>query len=172
MIRALVVAAGSAAIVVAGVAGCSSDKKAETKTEASKSEATASASASSVEVTSGNMTASAGAGTAKVTIDGQPKDVAGQVACTSTGGTFNIAIGNATSGIAVMMAEDGSNVTSVALGNIDGVALGYQQGAPGGSASATKDGKNYKISGTATGVDMANPMQPMTKPFEIEVSCP
>lgn len=165
MIRALVVAAGSAAIVVAGVAGCSSDKKAETKSETT-------ASASSVQVTSGNMSASAGAGTAKVTIDGQAKDMAGQVACTSTGGTFNIAIGNATGGIGVVMAEDGSSVTSVGLGNIDGVALGYQQGAPGGSASATKDGKNYKISGTATGVDMANPTAPVTKPFEIEVSCP
>ena len=28
------------------------------------------------------------------------------------------------------------------------------------------------ITGTATGVDMANPMQPITKPFEIKVSCP
>ncbi len=165
MIRALVVAAGSAAIVVAGVAGCSSEKKAETKSEST-------ASASSVQATSGTMTASTGAGTAKVTIDGQPQDVAGQVACTNAGGSFSIAIGNPTGGIAVVMAEDGSNVTSVGLGNVNGVALGYQQGAPGGSATATKDGKNYKISGTATGVDMANPMAPTTKPFEIEVSCP
>ena len=52
------------------------------------------------------------------------------------------------------------------------MALGYQEGAPGGSASATKDGKTYTITGTATGVDMANPMQPMTKPFEISVTCP
>ena len=28
------------------------------------------------------------------------------------------------------------------------------------------------ISGTASGVDMANPMQPITKPFEIAVTCP
>ena len=164
MIRALVVAAGSA-VIVAGLAGCSSDKKSETKTEAT-------ASGSSVQVTSGDTTASAGAGTAKVTIDGQPKEVQGQVVCATTGGTFNIAIGDATSGIGVVMAEDGSKVSSVGLGNINGVALGFQEGAPGGSASATKDGKNYKISGTATGIDMANPMQPMTKPFEIEVSCP
>ena len=169
MIRALVVAAGSAAIVVAGVAGCSSDKKSESKSESTKSEVTASA---TVSATSGNMTAAAGAGTAKVTIDGQPKDVQGQVVCAMTGGNVNIAIGDATSGIAVVMAEDGSNVTSVGLGNINGVALGYQQGAPGGQATATKDGKNYTITGTATGVDMANPMQPMTKPFEIAVSCP
>ncbi len=165
MIRAVVVAAGSAAIVVAGVAGCSSEKKSETKAESSSS-------AASVEATHGGTTASAGAGTAKVTIDGEPKEVQGQVVCATTGGTFNIAIGDQTSGIAVVMAEDGSNVSSVGLGNINGVALGYQQGAPGGEAKATKDGKKYTITGTATGVDMANPMQPMTKPFEIEVSCP
>ena len=41
-----------------------------------------------------------------------------------------------------------------------------------GEAKAEKDGSTYKISGTATGVDMANPMQPVNKPFEIEVTCP
>jgi lipoprotein LpqH len=41
-----------------------------------------------------------------------------------------------------------------------------------GKATATKDGSKYKISGTATGVDMANPMQPVNKPFEIDVTCP
>ena len=63
-------------------------------------------------------------------------------------------------------------MTSVGLGNVNGVALGFQEGAPGGSATATKDGKTYTVTGTATGVDMANPMQPVTKPFEIAVSCP
>ena len=43
---------------------------------------------------------------------------------------------------------------------------------PGGEATATKDGSTYKINGTATGVDMANPTQPVTKPFEIAVTCP
>ena len=70
------------------------------------------------------------------------------------------------------MSEDASKVTSVGLGNVDGVALAFQEGAPGASASATKDGKTYKISGTASGVDMTNPMQPITKPFEIAVTCP
>jgi lipoprotein LpqH len=43
---------------------------------------------------------------------------------------------------------------------------------PGGEASATKDGNTYKISGKATGVDLSNPLQPLTKPFEIAVTCP
>jgi lipoprotein LpqH len=163
VIRAVVVAAGSAAIVVAGVAGCSSEKKSETKAESS---------AASVEATHGDTTASAGAGTAKVTIDGQPKEIEGQVVCATTAGTFSIGVGAGTSGVAVVMPEDASSVTSVSLGNIDGIALGYSQGVPGGEAKATKDGKKYTITGTATGVDTANPMQPMTKPFEVEVSCP
>ena len=165
MIRGLTVAVGGAAILVAGLTGCSSDKKTEYKTGDSGAQATAS-------VSSGSVSASAGAGTATVSIDGQAKDVQGQVVCAATGGNFNIAIGGAATGIAVVMAEDASKVTSVGLGNVDGVALAYQEGAPGASASATRDGKTYKISGTASGVDMANPMQPITKPFEIAVTCP
>jgi len=163
VIRGLVVAVGGAAIMVAGMTGCSSDKKSETKATSNES---------SVAVTSGSMTASAGAGTATVSIDGTPQEINGQVVCSSSGGNMNIAIGEATTGIAVILAEDASKVTSVGLGNVNGVALGFQDGAPGGNASATKDGKTYKVNGTATGVDMANPMQPMTKPFEIEVTCP
>ena len=163
MIRGLVVAGAGAAIVMAGLTGCSSDKKSETSATSNES---------SVAVTSGSMTASAGAGTATVSIDGTPQEIQGQVVCSATGGNMNIAIGEATTGIAVILAEDASKVTSVGLGNVNGVALGFQDGAPGGNATATKDGKTYKVNGTATGVDMANPMQPMTKPFEIEVTCP
>jgi lipoprotein LpqH len=42
-----------------------------------------------------------------------------------------------------------------------------------GKAQATKDGSSYKITGTASGVDMSNPMaRPVSKPFELDVSCP
>lgn len=166
MIRGLVVAAGGAAIMVAGLTGCSNTNKSESPASSS----TAGTEPSSVQA-SGAGSAS-GASTAKVTIDGKPKDMQGQVVCSTMGGNMNIAIGEQGTGVAVVMAEDGSKVTSVGLGNIDGVVLGFQDGAPGGNASATKADKTYKVSGTATGVDMANPMQPMTKPFEIEVTCP
>jgi lipoprotein LpqH len=166
--RGIVVAVAGAAVLVAGLSGCSKDEK---KTGASSS--SASASSSAVSATSGTATASAGAGTAKVTIDGQPQNINGQVVCATAGGNYNIAIGEAATGIAVVMSEDASNVSSVALGNVNGVTLGYTPGVPGGaSATATKDGNNIKVTGTATGIDMANPMQPVTKPFEIEVTCP
>lgn len=93
--------------------------------------------------------------------------------CASMAGNVNIAIGEATTGIAAVLSEgDSPTVTSVGLGNVNGVVLGFAQGAPGGEAKAEKDGKSYKITGTATGVDMANPMTPITKPFEIDVTCP
>jgi lipoprotein LpqH len=162
--RGFVVAVGGAAIVIAGLSGCSSDEK--------KSESPA----TSAEATTGAETASATAapsgGGTKVTIDGQDQNVQGTVVCSAMGGNMNIAIGDAATGIAAVLSEDGATVQSVGLGNVNGVTLGYQSGTGQGEAKATKDGNNYKISGSATGIDMANPMQPVNKPFEIEVACP
>ncbi|MCV7282948.1 lipoprotein LpqH [Mycolicibacterium flavescens] len=153
MKRGFLVAVGGAAIVVAGLAGCSSENKSETSGETS--------------------TAAAAEGKTTVTIDGQDRSVQGTVACSDMGGNTTIAIGDATTGIgAVVSSGDEPTVQSVGLGNVDGVTLGFQAGAGQGEATAEKDDKTYKISGTATGVDMANPMQPVNKPFEIEVTCP
>ncbi|MFV9632542.1 lipoprotein LpqH [Mycobacterium neumannii] len=154
MKRGFVVAIGGAAIVIAGLSGCSSgEKKSETSGETS--------------------TAAAAEGKTTVTIDGQDQAVQGTVVCSDMGGNTNIAIGDATTGIgAVVSSGDEPTVQSVGLGNVNGVTLGYQSGAGQGEAKAEKDGKTYKISGTATGVDMANPLQPVNKPFEIEVTCP
>jgi ipoprotein LpqH len=152
--RGFLVAVGGAAIVIAGLSGCGSDEK--------KSE------------TSGETSAAAAAeGKTTVTIDGQDQSVQGTVVCSSMGGNMNIAIGDATTGIgAVVSTGDSPAVQSVGLGNVNGVTLGYQTGTGQGEAKAEKDGNTYKISGTATGIDMANPMQPVNKPFEIEVTCP
>jgi ipoprotein LpqH len=151
--RGFVVAVGGAAIVVAGLAGCSSEKKSETSGETS--------SAASAE------------GKSTVTIDGKDQAVQGTVVCSTMGDNVNIAIGDATTGIgAVVGTGDSPVVHSVGLGNVNGVTLGFQENAGQGEAKAEKDGNTYKISCTAVGVDMANPMQPQNKPFEIEVSCP
>jgi ipoprotein LpqH len=172
--RALVIAVGGAAILAGGLAGCSSDKSAtetvSSATETAKSAASSASSAatSATDAVKGNPAP----GEAVVSIDGQDQNITGTVVCTAAGGNYNIAIGEAMTGIAVVLAEDASSVTSVALGNVNGVTLGYGQGAPGGEASATKDGSTYKVTGSATGVDMANPTQPVTKPFEVTVTCP
>ena len=120
-----------------------------------------------------SASATAAEGGTKVTIDGQDQQVAGTVVCAAMGGTMNIAIGDAGTGIAAVVSEgDSPTVTSVGLGNVNGVTLGFQENAGQGEAKAEKDGSTYKISGSAVGVDMANPLQPVNKPFEIEVSCP
>jgi lipoprotein LpqH len=170
----LLVAVGGAAIVVAGLSGCSSGDKSSSPSSASSessSSASASASASASETASASATAAPGGTT--VTIDGQDQQVNGTVVCASMGGNVNIAIGEATTGIAAVVSEgDSPTVQSVGLGNVNGVVLGYQQGTGQGEAKAEKTGNTYKISGSATGVDMANPMAPVTKPFELEITCP
>jgi ipoprotein LpqH len=151
--RGFVVAVGGAAIVIAGLAGCSSEKKSET------SGATSSAASAQ--------------GKSTVTIDGKDQSIQGTVVCSTMGDNVNIAIGDATTGIgAVVSSGDSPAVHSVGLGNVNGVTLGFQENAGQGDAKAEKDGSTYKISGNAVGVDMANPLQPVNKPFEIEVSCP
>lgn len=163
MIRTVTTAVGAAALLAAGLSGCSSE---DSSTGAvAESDGAATSVAAATPVASDSAT--------KVTIDGQDQDVSGTVVCTAVGGNMNIVIGEATTGIAAVIGTgDAPAVQSVALGNVNGVTLGYQQGAGQGEAKAQKDGNTYTISGTASGVDMANPMQPVNKPFEITVACP
>ena len=163
MKRGLLVAVSGAAILIAGLSGCGSDNKSESSPSPETSAAAS--------PTSEAATATADAGGTKVTIDGEDQQVAGTVVCAAMGGTMNIAIGDAGTGIAAVVSEgDSPTVTSVGLGNVNGVTLAVGPGA--GEAKAEKDGSTYKISGNATGIDMANPMEPVNKPFEIEVTCP
>jgi ipoprotein LpqH len=154
--REATIAVAAAAILAAGIAGCSDNKS------------TSSGSGSSG---SSSATASSGGGPT-VSIDGKNQNVTGSVVCTTAGGNVNIAIGGAATGIAAVLSDASTpEVKSVGLGNVNGVTLAYTAGTGQGSASATKSGNSYKITGTATGVDMANPMQPVNKPFEINVTC-
>lgn len=173
MKRGLIVALSGTALVVAGLTGCSSDKDKD-KQASTSSPSTASASATataSAESPGGNSTA--GAGTAKVTVDGKAQDVSGQIACTTAGGNVVIAIGNAGGGLGATLTDaDPPEVKAVGLGSVGGQALAYAPGVPGAEAKATKDGKTYKISGTVMSVDMSNPTAPANKPFDMEVTCP
>ncbi|MHC9296697.1 lipoprotein LpqH [Mycobacterium sp. LTG2003] len=172
MKRGFLVAVGGAAIVVAGLSGCSSDEKSSDSSEASPT-ATASVSPSA-SVQAGDATATTGTGTARVVIDGKETPVEGSVVCATVAGNVSVTVGQGMSAVTATLSEgDQPTVSAVALGNIDGVSLGYTPGVPGGSAEATKDGNKYTIKGNATGADMANPMAgAVTKPFELEVTCP
>lgn len=144
MRREAIVAVVGAAAIAAGLSGCSSSKS-----------------------------STAGASNAKVTIDGQDQNIHGTVACNTVGGKINIAIGDKSTGIGAVLSDDKPpQVESVGLGNVNGAALGYTAGTGQGNAQATKDGSKYKISGSASGVNISDPMHPVTKPFEIDVTCP
>ncbi|OBG83312.1 hypothetical protein A5733_20255 [Mycobacterium sp. NS-7484] len=166
MKREFLVAVSGAAIVVAGLSGCSSSDKKETS-----GETTVSASPSATtSIESGDTTATTGSGTARVTIDGKDHQLEGSVMCATVAGNVSLNVGQGMSGVSATLSEgDQPSVTALALGNIDGVSLGYTPGVPGGSADVVKDGKKYTIKGNATGVDGMNPV---TKPFELEVTCP
>jgi lipoprotein LpqH len=177
--RGFTVTVAGAGIVVTALAGCSSNNS---STPSSSSSATSSSSSSSSSSESSPTSSSAaassaaGAGQTKVTIDGQDQNVQGQVLCTTAAGNLNIVIGAPPTGVVVTLTTaDPPQVTNVALGNVNGVSLGYTGSMGGmsqGNAAATKDGSSYKITGTASGVDMANPGTMVTKPFEIDVTCP
>ena len=67
---------------------------------------------------------------------------------------------------------DPPQVKSVGLAQVNGLDLAYTAGMGQGSAAATKNGNSYKITGTGTGTDTSAGMQMVTKPFEIDVTCP
>jgi ipoprotein LpqH len=153
--RAITAGVAGVTMVVAALAGCSSNKS---NPGASSSEAPASTGP-------------------QVIIDGQAQKLTGQVSCTAAGDNTNIGIGDATTGIgAVVSNANPPIVHAVGLGSFNGITLGFSDAAPGqgGSAGAAQSGKSYSIKGTATGVDMSNPQQPqqVTKPFEMDVTCP
>lgn len=173
MKREFLVAVGGTAIVIAGLSGCSSNDKSDTSTEVASPTVSTSVSPST-SVQAGEGAATTGSGTAKVTIDGKDHEVSGTVVCANVGGNVSLTVGQGMSAVTATVSEgDQPSVTAVALGNIDGVSLGYTPGVPGGNAEATKDGSTYTIKGNATGADLANPMAgAVTKPFELQVTCP
>jgi lipoprotein LpqH len=157
MKREVLITAGTAATLAAVMVGCAHHDRA---------------------VGVGNAAvAPADASSTKVLVEGKDQNVKGQVVCSTAAGTVNIAIsGSGSAGVpagigAVLTDANPPTVKSVALGNVNGVTLGV--GGTTGKAQATRDGSKYKISGTATGVDMANPMGgPVNKSFELDVTCP
>jgi ipoprotein LpqH len=114
-------------------------------------------------------------GHAEVVVAGQDQDVKGPVSCEKARGELQIGIGlpGASETVAVQATDaNPPAIHRIALGTVNGVTLAYQQGSPGASVRATKDGNGYKFTGTATGVDKSNPMAGLvSEPFEVDVTC-
>ncbi|MEB4207721.1 lipoprotein LpqH [Mycobacterium sp. 94-17] len=158
MKRGIVVGVAGVALVVAAGAGCSSNKS-STGSPGSSSSAAAAA--------SGPV----------LTVDGQNQNISGPVTCTTSGDNVTIGIGDPTAGLGAVVSNGNPPlVHSVGLGTVNGVALGFSDAAPNQSsnAGAAVNGKDWAIKGTATGTDMSNPQQPktVTKPFELDLTCP
>jgi lipoprotein LpqH len=156
----IVVGVTGVALVVAASAGCSSNKSSTGSSGSPSSSSSAAAAAGPV-----------------LTVDGQNQNVSGQVTCTAAGDNINIGIGDPTAGLGAVVSNGNPPlVHSVGLGTVNGVALGFSDAAPNqsGSAGAAVNGKDWAIKGTATGTDMSNPQQPqqVTKPFELDLTCP
>jgi lipoprotein LpqH len=169
MKRELLVAAGVATIVI-GLAGCSSGNKSTSPSSSSATSSSSSSAATSSSSAPASSSTPAASGETKVIIGGAPQNVSGPVVCETNQGRFSIAVGDMVTGIIVGLEPDGSAVHSAGLGTVDGVVLSFTEGAPGNNATATKTDKFYKITGTATGVDNAG--QQVSKPFEVDVTCP
>ena len=157
MKRGIVVGVAGVAMVVAACAGCSNNK-------------------SNRGASSGPSSAPSATGT-QVIVDGQNQNVTGAVTCNSANGVTTIGIGDPTAGVGAVVSNDNPPIVhSVGLGNVNNVALGFSDAAPNqaSNAGAAVNGKSYAIKGTATGTDMSNPNQPqpVTKPFEMDVTCP
>ncbi|MCV7100811.1 lipoprotein LpqH [Mycobacterium palustre] len=147
----IVVGIAGLAVVVAGCAGCSKSNK-----QAS------------------NPPAPAGP---QVIVDGKSQNVSGPVTCNPGDNKITIGIGDPANGVGAVLSTDNPPIVhAVGLGTVDGITLGYSDAAPGqgGAAGAAASGKSYQIKGTATGADARNPQQPqpVTKPFELDVTCP
>jgi lipoprotein LpqH len=145
--RELLIAAG-AATMVAGMASCSGSNTASGP----------------------SSTTPAASGQPQVTIGGQAQNVSGPVVCSTTNGKFSIAVGHMFTGVIVGLEQDGSVVHNAGLGTVNGVVMSFTEGVPGNSATAVKTGGNYKITGTASGVD--NSGRQVNKDFTVDVTCP
>jgi ipoprotein LpqH len=155
--RGFVVAIAGVAIVVAGLAGCSSKKQCV-----------------------GNTCQSSGTASAKLTIDGKDQTVPQPVTCQSSPQGGQIAMGNPSDPNNLMTAQyTGTDVAQMAL-ILNGKKLAVQKGNPmlGGSATMTKDGNKYTFTGKAAEVggapDLSNPTNPTypTHDFTLAVTCP
>src|ERR1700739_569462 len=154
MKRGIVVGVAGVAMVVATCADCSSNKSS----------------------TGASSSAPSAAGP-QVIVDGQKQNITGSVTCTPAGSNTNIGVGDPANGVGAVVSNDNPPIVhSVGLGSVNGITLGFSDAAPNqsGNAGAAHNGKSSAIKGTASGVNMSNPQQPqpVTKSFEMDVTCP
>ncbi|MFE3546458.1 lipoprotein LpqH [Nocardia sp. NPDC059177] len=123
------------------------------------------------------------AGKSTAAVDGKAFDANFDTTCAKQGGTLALALtdtANATYGsLSVSATLAGETVQAVAIAGSQGgangmpYAVGYGNGQPGGSATLSKDGDTYRITGEGVGApDLTNPLAgPSTAKFDITFAC-
>ncbi|PXX65504.1 lipoprotein LpqH [Nocardia tenerifensis] len=122
-------------------------------------------------------------GKSTASVDGKAFDAAFTTTCAKQGGTLALALtdaANATYGnLSVSATITGADtVQAVGIAGSKGgdggqpYAIGFGNGMPGGSATLTKDGNTYKVTGEGVSADLTNPLAgPKTSKFDVTFAC-
>lgn len=123
------------------------------------------------------------AGNSTASVDGKEFDANFETTCAMQGGVLALALtdtANPTYGtFSVSASIEGDTVQAVAFAGSQGgsnglpYAVGYGNGAPGGSAQLSKDGNTYRVTGEGIGApDLTNPTAgPETVKFDVTFAC-
>jgi ipoprotein LpqH len=163
-----IIALTATATAAALIAGCGGNASSGSESSNSPSSQAGTANGSAATVTAGQN---------KVIIDGQDQGVPERINCNTNGGVFaKLGYGDHGAGFELNDA-DPPEVKSVHFDRfvVNGTTLELLFGADtagSGNAKAAKDGNTYTVTGTATGKDVSDPTQQVSKSFEIDVTCP
>ena len=175
MKRGLTVAVAGAAILVAGVAGCSSNNSTTPSSSSSSSSTTSRAGTGPTTTsrtrttTTTTTTTTAAALPTKVIFDGQDQHITGAPICSTGGGYIRINLSNVS---VQLFQRDPPQVNIVDFEHMQGSKYTFVSTSPIVSASVTQNGKNYVVKGTAYEQTGHPDNNPTIKSFEIDATCP
>ena len=111
-------------------------------------------------------------GRAQIIVNGDTGPT-GPVSCSTDDGLTTISVGENSLGVTVVVTDDDMPaVTSVSIGDVGGVALGFAVGAAGRAPTAYRNGATLIVSGSGSGTDSANPARLVDSGYQIAVACP
>jgi lipoprotein LpqH len=163
MKRDLVVAVGTSAMVLVGLAGCSWKNPGPAASSSPSANAPSASSASATPSPD-----SEAMNNVIITVDSKQQKVHGAVMCSYMGSRLSVGDDDMVTNTlfsAILDSEDNPTVHSLSLMVRGDIALSYYGGGNGENATATKTGKAYKINGNTVN-------DSVKKPFEIEFTCP
>ncbi|MGV9798465.1 lipoprotein LpqH [Mycobacterium sp. NPDC003449] len=96
------------------------------------------------------------------------------IGCRAEDGRITITIEGRLPTTVVLTDSEAPAVKSVSIGRAGTgePALAYIDGTSTAPVLASRDGKNYTVTGSGLGTDAANPLTPVQMPFDVAVTCP